>query len=61
LRSRPASITGLLYVLWPLIAAWPVWEKTLAVVPLMVPAMVWGVIPAIQRWLHPWIYPSRHA
>lgn len=51
-------ITGLLYGLWPLIGPWPLWEKTLALVPLMVPAMVFGVIPAIQRWLRPFLQVS---
>ncbi len=52
-------ITGLLYLLWPVIAPWPLWQKTLAVVPLMAPAMVWGVIPAIHRYLRPWLHPVR--
>jgi len=51
-------ITGLLYLLWPVIVAWPLWEKTLAVVPLMVPTMVWGIIPAIHRWLGGWLHPA---
>jgi antibiotic biosynthesis monooxygenase (ABM) superfamily enzyme len=42
-------ITGLLYGLAPVINDWPTWQKTLAVVPLMVPAMVWGVIPLVNR------------
>jgi len=39
------AITAILYLLWPVIAAWPLWEKTLAVVPLMVPTMVWASFP----------------
>lgn len=48
-------ITGLLYGLNPVIGPWPLWQKTLVVVPLMSPSMVYGIIPAIQRWLHPWL------
>ncbi len=54
-------ITGLLYALWPLIGAWPMWEKTPALVPLMVPVMVWGVIPAAHRWLGGWLHLARAA
>jgi len=52
-------ITGLLYALWPFIGSWPMWQKTLALVPLMVPAMVWGLIPAVQRFFKGWLHPSR--
>lgn len=52
-------LTGLLYGLWPLIGPWPMWGKTLALVPLMAPIMVWGVIPAAHRWLGGWLHPAR--
>jgi antibiotic biosynthesis monooxygenase (ABM) superfamily enzyme len=53
-------ITGLLYGLGPIIAEWPIWEKTLAIAPLMVPLMVWGVIPLTHFWFHRLIHvPER--
>jgi antibiotic biosynthesis monooxygenase (ABM) superfamily enzyme len=51
-------ITSLLYVLGPVFGSWPTWQKTLALVPLIVAAMVWGIIPAVHRWLRPWIHPA---
>ncbi|MGB6116922.1 MAG: hypothetical protein WBF87_01755 [Mesorhizobium sp.] len=43
-------ITCLLYVIMPLTNGWSLWERTLVIAPLMVGLMVWGVIPAVQRY-----------
>lgn len=43
-------ITAILYVLAPLTQDWLIWQRTLVVAPLMVIAMVWGVIPAVHRF-----------
>ncbi|WMT86596.1 hypothetical protein NO932_17105 [Pelagibacterium sp. 26DY04] len=42
-------ITLLLYVVLPMTAAWPIWQTTLIVAPLMVAIMVFWLIPTIQR------------
>ncbi len=53
-------ITGLLYGLGPMVAEWPVWGKTMAIAPLMVLSMVWGVIPLTHFWFHRLIHvPER--
>lgn len=41
-------ITGLIYLVAPFTADWPVWERNLVVAPLMVIAMVYFIIPTIQ-------------
>ncbi|WP_423066442.1 hypothetical protein [Devosia sp. CN2-171] len=41
-------ITGLIYLVAPITADWPVWERNLIVAPLMVVAMVYFIIPTIQ-------------
>ncbi|TDT96672.1 MULTISPECIES: hypothetical protein [Azorhizobium] len=48
-------ITGILYGLGPLTETWEVWQKTLAIVPVMVPCMVFGVIPGVQRIGGRWV------
>lgn len=42
-------INVLLYLVMPFTSGWQIWQVTLVVVPLMVPIMVFGVMPAIQR------------
>lgn len=42
-------ITALLYVVFPLTEGWATWERTLVIVPLMVTAMIWGLIPGVHR------------
>ena len=49
-------ITALLYAIAPFTLEWAVWQKTLVAAPLMVVAMVWGLIPAIHRHLKPWLH-----
>lgn len=48
-------ITALLYLVLPLTGGWALWQRTLLVAPLMVAAMVWGVIPTVQRRFHGFI------
>jgi antibiotic biosynthesis monooxygenase (ABM) superfamily enzyme len=42
-------ITALLYIIFPLTEGWDTWQRTLVIVPLMVTAMVWGLIPGVHR------------
>jgi antibiotic biosynthesis monooxygenase (ABM) superfamily enzyme len=50
-------ITGLLYIVLPLLAGWPIWRVTLVVAPIMVTIMVWGLIPAVQRIFRDFLNP----
>lgn len=42
-------ITAILYGLGPLMEDWPVFLRTLAIVPLMVFGMVYAIIPLVRR------------
>jgi antibiotic biosynthesis monooxygenase (ABM) superfamily enzyme len=42
-------ITGLIYAIFPLTEGWMLWQRTLVIVPIMVSAMIWGLIPAVHR------------
>lgn len=44
-------VTGLQFLLMPLTQSWPLPARTAVFVPLMVVAMVWGIIPFIQTRL----------
>lgn len=44
-------VTGLMYLSLAATPFIPVWLRTLHIVPITVAAMVWGVIPVIQRRL----------
>lgn len=50
-------ITALLYLVLPLTGGWATWQRTLLVAPLMVAAMVWGVIPLVQRRFQAFLNP----
>jgi antibiotic biosynthesis monooxygenase (ABM) superfamily enzyme len=41
-------ITALLYIIFPLTEGWETWQRTLVIVPLMVVAMTWGLIPGVH-------------
>lgn len=43
-------ITAILYIVAPFTEGWSIWQRTLVVAPVMVIAMVWGVIPAVHRF-----------
>jgi len=42
-------ITALLYIVFPFTEGWETWQRTLVIVPLMVAAMTWGLIPAVHK------------
>lgn len=50
-------ITGLLYVIMPLTDGWALWQRTIVIVPIMVAAMNWGLIPAVQRLFRGFLNP----
>ncbi|BBD39691.1 hypothetical protein Amn_45710 [Aminobacter sp. Y103A] len=50
-------ITALLYVIMPLTDGWTIWQRTLLIAPLMVSAMIWGLIPAVQRVFRGFLNP----
>ncbi|MEJ6785050.1 hypothetical protein [Aminobacter sp. Piv2-1] len=51
-------ITGLLYVVMPLTEGWSTWQRTLVIVPIMVGAMIWGLIPGVQRLFRRFLNPA---
>lgn len=53
-------ITALLHLVLPLTEGWAIWQRTLLIAPLMVTIMVWGLIPAVQKFFRGFINPSRH-
>lgn len=53
-------ITALLYVVMPLTDGWSIWQRTLLIAPLMVTAMIWGLIPAVQRIFRGFLNPATH-
>ncbi|MFE0016619.1 hypothetical protein ACFWXH_17345 [Mesorhizobium sp. NPDC059054] len=50
-------ITTILYVLAPLTEEWEIWQRTLVIAPTMVTAMIWGLIPTVQRVFRGFINP----
>ena len=42
-------ITAIIYAVAPFTEGWPIWERNLIVAPLMVVAMIYLVIPTIQK------------
>lgn len=50
-------ITALLYIIMPLTDGWTIWQRTLLIAPLMVSAMIWGLIPAVQRVFRGFLNP----
>ncbi|GGF64621.1 hypothetical protein GCM10007301_25510 [Azorhizobium oxalatiphilum] len=51
-------ITGILYGLAEVAGDMAVWQKTLAIVPLMVPCMVFAIIPGVHKVGGRWIRRS---
>ena len=49
------TITLFLYLLWPVILPLPLPLKTLCLTLLVVPTMVWIVLPFLQKRLKPWL------
>lgn len=54
------TITAILYAVVPFTTGWLIWQRTLLVAPLMVGAMVWGVIPVVQQRFRSFINPQVH-
>ncbi len=42
-------ITALLLIVFPLTEGWPLWGRTLVVAPVMVIAMMFGIMPFLQQ------------
>jgi antibiotic biosynthesis monooxygenase (ABM) superfamily enzyme len=53
------SLTFLLWLVGPRIASWALPLRTLILTAVLVPLMVFLVIPAVQRLLAPWLRPRR--
>jgi hypothetical protein len=53
-----AVITGILAVLGPMMATWPLLLRTLLLSVLMVAAMTWLVVPAVTRLFRGWLAPA---
>ena len=53
------SITVILWLAGPQMASWPLAFRTLAITAVLVPLMVFLLLPALQRLLAPWLRP-RH-
>jgi antibiotic biosynthesis monooxygenase (ABM) superfamily enzyme len=52
-------ITTLLYVVFPLTDGWTIWQRTLVIVPIMVSAMIWVLIPVVHKLFYGFINPAR--
>ncbi|TGQ46044.1 hypothetical protein EN859_006075 [Mesorhizobium sp. M00.F.Ca.ET.216.01.1.1] len=52
-------ITAILYVIFPLTADWPIWQRTLIIAPLMVTIMIWGLIPGVQKTFRGFLNPAQ--
>jgi antibiotic biosynthesis monooxygenase (ABM) superfamily enzyme len=52
------ALTLTLALLSPLIATWPLFLRTLLVTAILVPAMVYLLIPGMQRLFAGWLRPQ---
>lgn len=50
------SLTLVLAILGPFIEAWPLWLRTLVVTALLVPIIVWVLLPFLTRLVGDWLY-----
>lgn len=48
-------VTGISYAIGPFTADWQIWQRGLLLTPIMVPAMVYGLIPFIQTRFRGWL------
>ena len=48
-------VTVLFYLVAPLTLEWAIWQRNLLLVPVVVAAMVWVIIPRIHRHLGRWL------
>jgi antibiotic biosynthesis monooxygenase (ABM) superfamily enzyme len=53
------TITLVLWLAGPRIAGWPLALRTLAITAVVVPLMVYVLMPAFQRVLRPWLRQPR--
>lgn len=54
------TITALLWLLWPLVQGFPLPLRTLALSVVMVPLMVWVIVPWVTARLAPWLRATGH-
>ncbi|MAA98493.1 MAG: hypothetical protein CMN87_15095 [Stappia sp.] len=52
-------VTLLLYMIQPITTGWDVWQRTLILVPVVVLAMIWGIIPFLYRRFFAFMHPAR--
>jgi antibiotic biosynthesis monooxygenase (ABM) superfamily enzyme len=52
------TITVVLWLAGPRIAGWPLAVRTLVITAVVVPLMVYLLMPAFQRLLRPWLRTS---
>jgi antibiotic biosynthesis monooxygenase (ABM) superfamily enzyme len=52
------ALTLLLWLVGPTIRSWPLAARTLTLTVVLVPLMVFVLIPALQRLLAPWLRPT---
>ena len=48
-------VTAISYAIAPLTMGWQFWQRGLLLAPIMVPAMVYGLIPFIQTRFRGWL------
>lgn len=48
-------VTLVLYALMSLTQGWGIWQRNLVMVPIMIVAMVYGIIPFIHKRLGRWL------
>ena len=48
-------VTGISYAIAPFTAGWQIWQRGLLIAPIMVPIMVYGLIPFIQTRFRSWL------
>ncbi|MCA0042872.1 hypothetical protein [Celeribacter litoreus] len=48
-------VTALLYLSLPLTPDWPIWQRNLVIVPMIVLSMVFLIIPTIHKRCHRWL------
>lgn len=54
------TITILLYILSPPLASLPLVLRTFVLSAIMVPLLAYVVMPPLNRWARPWLFPKRH-
>ena len=52
-------VTLLLYMIQPITTGWDVCQRTLILVPVVVLAMIWGIIPFLYRRFFAFMHPAR--